>query len=86
MTCPTIVFTYNLDPNGPLVVASTTKSFNVTEGSNTLNFVTADYDTASFDEDGDGISNLVELDEFSTTSPVGALCKLGFANIDFCEF
>ncbi len=82
----TIIFTYNLDPFGPLVVASATRTINVTAGSNTLTFANADYDTASYDEDGDGISNLAELDESSTTSPIvaDAPCVLGTSLIGSC--
>ncbi len=80
-----ITFTYELLPLAPLVVAaSTTKSIVVSAGANTVNFVATDYDTASFDEDGDGISNILELDEFSTTSPVS--CTLGVgARLGTCE-
>lgn len=83
----TIVFTYNLDPFGPLVVASATQTLDVTAGSNTLTFANADYDTASFDEDGDGLSNIVELDESSTTNPIVAdagVCVLGTSLIGSC--
>ncbi len=81
-----IVFTYNLDPFGPLVVASATKTINVTAGNNTLTFANGDYDTASFDEDGDGLSNLAELDESSTTDPsiADAPCILGTSLIGSC--
>ena len=84
-TAFTIVFTYDLDPYGPLVVASATQSITVTEeGTNTITFANEDYDTASFDADGDGISNLEELDESSTTSPVS--CTLGVAaRLGICE-
>ncbi len=81
----TIIFTYNLDPFGPLVVASATRTIDVTAGSNTLTFANGDFDT-SYDQDGDGISNLVELDESSTTSPivVDATCILGTSQIGSC--
>ena len=80
----TIVFTYDRDPFGPLVVASATKSITVTKGDNTITFASEDYDTDSFDADGDGISNLLELDESSTTSPVD--CTLGAgARLGTCE-
>ena len=84
-TAFTIVFTYDRDPFGPLVVASATQSITVTEeGTNTITFANEDYDTASFDADGDGISNLEELDESSTTSPVS--CTLGVgARLGTCE-
>lgn len=81
----TIVFTYDNPSFGPLDVASATKTINVTTGSNTLSFASSDYVTAIFDEDGDGVSNIVELDEFSVSSPVVALCKLGTAVLDSCE-
>jgi len=81
----TIVFIYDLPPFGPLVVASASKSITVVAGDNPISFATTDYDTASFDEDGDGLSNLVELDETSTSSPIVALCKLGTAELGSCE-
>ena len=43
----------------------------------------ADFDTAIHDDDDDGISNLVELDEFSTTSPIS--CVLGTSELGNCE-
>ena len=73
----TVVFTYDLAPFGPLVVASATQTLDVTSGSNSLVFTAEDYVTASFDEDGDGISNILELDEASTTSPIS--CTLAVA-------
>jgi hypothetical protein len=80
----TVVFTYELGSFGPLDVATATKMINVTTGNNPLNFVNGDFDTASFDEDGDGISNILELDEFSITSPVS--CTLGVAaSLGTCE-
>ena len=81
----TIVFSYELASFGALVVASATRTLDVLAGSNTLSFAAADYDTASFDEDGDGISNIVELDEASISSPVVSLCILDTAKLDNCE-
>ena len=80
----TILFTYNLAPFGPLDVAQATQNFDIVAGSNALSF-TAAYDTAIFDDDGDGVSNIVELDEFSVSSPVVALCELGTAVLGSCE-
>ena len=80
----TITFTYDLALFGPLVVATASKLINVTQGNNLVTFVATDYDTDSHDEDGDGISNILELDEFSTTSPVS--CTLGVAaRLGTCE-
>ena len=56
-----ITFTFVLDPFGPLVVAaSTTKSLVVSAGASVI-FVAGDYDSASFNQDGDSFSNLDEL-------------------------
>lgn len=85
LTTFTILFSYDLDPYGPLDVARAEKTFTVMEGSNSLSFEVSDYDTASFDADGDGISNILELDENSNTSPVLSLCVLGTAELGNCE-
>jgi hypothetical protein len=85
LTTFTILFTYDLPPYGPLDVALAYKEIDVTTGNNTVNFQVSDYDTASFDEDNDGISNIVELDENSSTSPVVTLCILGTAQLGECE-
>lgn len=80
----TLEFTYELAPYVPMIVASDTQTINVIAGgSNTVNFVIADFDTAIHDDDDDGISNLVELDEFSTTSPIS--CVLGTSELGNCE-
>jgi len=84
-TTITIVFTYDVAPFGPLVVASATRTVTVGTGDNPISFVSTDYDTASFDEDGDGISNILELDESSITSPIVSLCKPGTAILGSCE-
>lgn len=81
----TIVFTYDLAPFGPLDVASATINITVAAGNNTLAVTAADYDTASFDADGDGVSNIVELDEASTSSPIVALCVLDNSQLGDCE-
>ena len=53
------VFDDNLDR--PFMLASASKAVQVGAGQNTLDFEEAEYDTDRFDEDGDGISNLAEL-------------------------
>ena len=85
----TILFTYDLSPFGPLDVATATQTINVVEGVDTpLSFVTSDFVTDIFDEDGDGLSNLVELDETSTTDPTVADaptdCILGTSLLGSC--
>jgi hypothetical protein len=73
----TFVITFTYDFGGtPLTVAEATKNFTVAEGANNINFIAADYDT-SFDEDGDGISNIAELDETSTSDPTVETCRIG---------
>jgi len=90
LTTFTILFTYDLalsgsDSHVSLDIAQASKEINVTTGNNTLNFLVSDYDTASFDDDNDGISNIVELDENSSTSPLMTLCILGSAQLGDCE-
>ena len=88
----TILFTYERllpTPIIPLVVARATKTIVVVKDVNTpLSFVTADFETAIFDEDGDGLSNLVELDENSTTDPTVpdtvTNCVLGTSLLGSC--
>ena len=76
----------NGSTGGPLQVAQATKTLTVAGGSNALNFAAADFTAsfASFDSDGDGISNIDELDENSTSNPVVSLCILDTAALD-CE-
>ena len=71
----TIVFVFDHDLYDPLTVASATKTLNVAAGNNSLSFATTDYDL-SFDEDGDGVPNIIELDPASTTNPTISLCIL----------
>lgn len=80
----TIVFTFDHNLYAPLTVASAEKDFTVVAGSNTLSFDQTEYDL-SFDEDGDGVPNIIELDPASNTSPIVALCQLGTAVLGSCE-
>lgn len=77
-----IEFTYDFGGT-PLVVARAEQSFDVVEGSNSFSF-TEPYDT-SMDEDNDGLTNIVELQESSNTSPTVSLCQLGSGEIGSCE-
>jgi len=60
-------FVFNAKPDKPFILASATKSANLSAGSNTLTIAETDYAIDGFDEDGDGQSNLVEL--INKTSP-----------------
>ena len=87
----TIVFSYDDGTIGPLVLGSLAQNLVVAEGVNPpLNFSFSDFETLSFDEDGDGLSNVVELDENSTTDPLVAdnltACILGTSLIGTCVF
>ena len=79
-----IKFFYDNGSAGPLQVAQATKTLTVAGGSNALNFAAADFTAsfASFDRDGDGISNIDELDENSTSNPLVSSCILGTAALD----
>ncbi len=48
-------------PGNPIILASASKMIDVKPGDNPLSFLEADYETDSFDEDGDGVSNLDEI-------------------------
>jgi len=54
-------FVFNASPNKPFILASATKTHNLSTGNNTLNIAETDYDIERFDEDSDGQSNLDEL-------------------------
>ncbi len=81
----TILFTYDLAPYGPLEIARAEKTFTITTGTNLIGFSDSNYDTTAFDADGDGLSNIAELDVNSKTSPVVALCKIGTTQLGQCE-
>ena len=67
----TLTFSYDdTVGSGVLGVATDTQTINVVAGSNTLNFVIDDFDTASFDNDGDSFSNIAEF--VSGTDPLDA--------------
>ena len=48
-------------PGNPIILARASKTIDVKPGDNPLNILEADYETDSFDEDGDGVSNLDEI-------------------------
>jgi len=54
-------YTANTAPDNPIILARASETMEVGSGTNVLEILEADYDTASFDEDGDGVSNLDEV-------------------------
>ncbi len=48
-------------PGNPIILARASKTIDVKPGDNPLSILEADYETDSFDEDGDGVSNLDEI-------------------------
>ncbi len=79
----TFTITFSYDFGGTLLtLAQASQTIDVTEGSgNTLSFAAGDFDT-SFDEDGDGISNIVELDENLNSNPRENTCVIGNDSTD----
>lgn len=55
-----IIYEYD-DGSGPITVASASKSVDLTGGTGSIDFVAADYDFASYDDNNNGISNAAEL-------------------------
>ena len=80
----TIRFFYDLGGT-ILQVAQAERTIFVGEGRNILDLMATDFDTASYDDDRDGISNIDELDESSTSNPLTPLCVLDRAVLDDCE-
>jgi len=54
-------YTANTAPDNPIILARASETMEVGSGTNVLEILEEDYDTASFDEDGDGVSNLEEV-------------------------
>ena len=85
LTSFTIEFRYDDGIIGPLVLGRHTQNLVVEEGVSTpLPFSFSDFDTA-FDADVDGLTNVVELQTGSTTSPIVAICILDTSLLDDCE-
>jgi len=51
----------NNSPGNPIILARASKTIDVGPGDNPLDILESDYETDSFDEDGDGVSNLKEI-------------------------
>jgi len=85
----TVTITYEFDDGvGILVVATATNTVDLTAGDGSISFVEADYDLASHDADGDGISNAAELaagtDPRVDEGAAGGPCVLGTSTLGNC--
>jgi len=88
----TITITYEYtDTFGTVVLATATQTVDLTSGSGSINFVESDYDLASYDDDGDGFNNAIEVatgsDPTVPTSvpPPGSInCVLDTSTLDNC--
>ena len=77
-----IIFIYDTGTEVTLAHASSTME--VTAGSNNLAFSATDYVT-SYDSDGDGVSNLTEINTGTNpTDPVDTECVLGTSRLGSC--
>ena len=72
-----IVYEYNDGVTTYTLAQSTEHTVDLTSGSATYNIPDTDYDTASFDQDSDGLSNAMEL--AAGTNPNDAGCVLGIS-------
>ena len=85
----TVTITYEYDDGvGTLIVATATNTVDLTGGSGSISFVESDYDLASHDADGDGISNAAELaagtDPRVDEGTAGGPCVLGTSTLGDC--
>ena len=77
-----IVYEYNDGATTYTLAQSTVHTVDLTGGSATYSVPDTDYDTASFDNDLDGLSNALEL--AAGTNPGDASCVLGISLVGFC--
>jgi len=83
LTSHTVLITYEYtDGTGTMVLATATSTVDLSSGSGSINFVAADYDLASHDTDGDGVSNAAELS--AGTDPRDSTCVLDTSIIGSC--
>lgn len=82
-----ISYEYTDGAGNVIVLATATNTIDLTSGSVSLSFVESDYDLASYDDDGDGISNAAEVaagsDPLDSTSG-STDCVLGTSTIGNC--
>ncbi|MDH5612645.1 MAG: hypothetical protein OEY66_09355 [Gammaproteobacteria bacterium] len=76
------------DAAGTLIVATASKSVDLTSGSGSISFAAIDYDLASYDFDSDSISNAAELAAGTDPRVAGAAgagpCVMGTSLLDNC--
>ena len=76
-----IIYEYNI--GGTLyTLATASNTVDLSSGSGSLNFASGDFDTASHDSDGDGISNADEV--AAGTDPGDGACVLGTSLLGSC--
>jgi len=77
---------FDSDPSNPVSLARATLTQSINAGNNTLTVVDSDFDT-SFDDDNDGITNVVEVDTSTgggSTNPSNSDCVIGSSLIGSC--
>jgi len=77
---------FDSTPNKPISLARATLNQNINAGNNTLKVIDSDFDT-SFDDDNDGITNVVEVDATAgggSTNPNNSDCVIGSSLIGSC--
>jgi len=77
-----VVFIYN--DNTEVMLGSANISMDVSTGNNSLAVTSGDYDT-TFDDDGDGVSNLAEMNTGTDpNNPADTDCVIGTSKIGSC--
>jgi hypothetical protein len=80
----TIEVVFRYDNNTEVMLARANLNMDVGSGSNSLTLEASSY-TTSFDEDGDGVDNLAELNEGTDpTNPADQECVIGSSAIGGC--
>jgi hypothetical protein len=77
-----IEFEFTDSASNTVTVATATQTVDLSSGNVNISLTDSDYDLASYDDDGDGISNAKELAD--GTNPVDAGCVVGFSLIGSC--
>ena len=77
-----IEFEFTDSSGNTFTVATASRDVDLSSGDASISFVDTDYDLASFDDDGDGISNAQELADGTDLNSSG--CVLGSSLIGSC--